>query len=74
MFPITAAYEDKHDQELHDAYTGPDAAESFVYKSFYGRGLFFYPMQDGEDDADEHDVPGDRMGLRANDDFQTFFW
>ena len=70
MLPITAAHEDEHDQALHYTDTDPDVLELFVYKGFYGRVLFLYPMQNGEDDTDEHDVPGEIMGLCANDDFQ----
>jgi len=70
MLPVTLAHEYEHDQALYYAYTGPDASEPFVHIGFYGWVLFFYPMQDGENDAYEHDVPGEIMGLRTNDDLQ----
>lgn len=70
MLPITPAHEYQHDQELYYADTDPDALEPFVHIGLYGSVLFLYPTQDGENDAYEHDVPGNRMGLGTNDDFQ----
>lgn len=70
MLPITAAHKDKNDQELYNTDTGPNVSKSFVYEGFYGPVLFFYPMQDRDDDADKHDIPGDGMQFCADDDFE----